>query len=122
MGAAEAAIEGLSDGVGKIVWIGGGQGKGADFSPLRELAQRHMRAAVVMGEDRQQIADVIAEAVPVVEVESMDAAVDVAAAKAEPGDTILLSPACASFDQFSGFEARGNAFKAAVQQWLESCS
>ena len=106
-------IEGLTDG-GRIVWIGGGQGKGADFSPLRPLAEQSLRAAVLMGEDRKQIEQVLQGGVEVVEVEGMVSAVQVAADLAHPGDTVLLSPACASFDQFSGFEARGDAFKSAV--------
>jgi UDP-N-acetylmuramoylalanine--D-glutamate ligase len=115
VGAAEAAISGLAAAEGKIIWIAGGQGKGGDFSALRPLARAWMRSAVLMGEDREQIAAVLKGVVPIYRVENMVEAVTVAAAKAEAGDTVLLSPACASFDQFSGFEARGEAFRAAVR-------
>ena len=119
VGAAMAAIEGLSIGAaGKIIWIGGGQGKGADFTPLRPLAERHIRTAILMGEDREEIAAALGDVVVLQRVSDIDEAVAVAGRTAQSGDTVLLSPACASFDQFSGFEARGDAFKASVSAWV----
>ncbi len=120
VGATEAAIAGLDDAAGEIVWIAGGQGKGGDFSPLRSLAERSVRSAILMGEDREQIAAAIEGVTVIHRVENMEEAVAVAANDAVAGDTVLLSPACASFDQFSGFEARGEAFRQAVVQQLGS--
>ncbi|MBT4331186.1 MAG: UDP-N-acetylmuramoyl-L-alanine--D-glutamate ligase [Gammaproteobacteria bacterium] len=120
LGATLAAIEGLSEAEqGKVVLIAGGQGKGADFSPLYPVAERQLRAAVLMGEDAALLEEVLPETVARQSVESMQAAVSAAAHLAEAGDTILLSPACASFDQYSGFEVRGDSFRQAVTQLLE---
>ncbi len=119
VGATEAAIAGLAaTGAGKIVWIAGGQGKGGDFSPLRTLVEQGVRSTILLGEDREQIATAVEGVTSIHRVESMAEAVAVAANEAQAGDTVLLSPACASFDQFAGFEARGDAFKMAVQQQL----
>lgn len=119
LGATLAAIEGLTTASGKIVLIAGGQGKGADFSPLRSVAAEALRGAVVMGEDAPLLETVLATVVPVQQVNDMGEAVAAAAAIAQAGDTILLSPACASFDQYPGFEARGEAFREAVRLYLE---
>jgi UDP-N-acetylmuramoylalanine--D-glutamate ligase len=112
VGAALAAIEGLET---PVVLIAGGQGKGQDFAPLAEPASRgQLRAAVTLGEDGPTIAAVLAPHVPVVAAGGMDEAVVRARELAEPGDAVLLSPACASFDQFDGYAQRGKAFATAV--------
>ncbi len=119
VGATEAAIAGLSASLnGKLIWIAGGQGKGADFSPLRSWVEAQVRCAVLLGEDRQKIAAALGGVVPVQYAAGMEEAVAVATACAQPGDTVLLSPACASFDQFTGFEARGDAFRHALSEQL----
>ncbi len=118
VGAAAAAIEGLGAS-GKIVWIAGGQGKGADFSPLKPLAEKYLRNAVLIGEDAGKIVDALQNCVPVTQVENLQQAAKMANRQAQIGDWVLLSPACASFDQFSGFEERGRVFTEAVQQLLE---
>ncbi len=112
VGATLAAIEGLE---GPLVLILGGQGKGADFLPLREPLSRKARAVVLMGEAAEDIAHVLDGVVPVRRAADMDEAVAQARALAEPGDAVLLSPACASFDMFDGFAARGDAFIRAVR-------
>ncbi len=117
VGATLAAIEGLSSGHGKIVLIAGGVGKGADFSPLQEVAGA-LRCAVLIGEDAQKIAAQLPSSCPVEFANSMIEAVTLSKDFALSGDTILLSPACASFDMFDGFEARGNAFVNAVHEVL----
>ena len=114
-GATLAALRGIED---RIVVILGGQGKGADFTELCTEAASHCRAAVLMGEDAPLLDAALPASLPRTLVDGMDAAVDAAAAFAEPGDVILLSPACASFDMFSGFEARGDAFRASVRRLL----
>ncbi len=115
VGATLSAVQGLS---GPLVLIAGGQGKGADFSPLADAIKGKVRVVILLGEDAALIEKALADVVPVVRVSSikgsMEEAVTQAQSFAQPGDTVLLSPACASFDMFSGFAARGEAFMAAV--------
>jgi UDP-N-acetylmuramoylalanine--D-glutamate ligase len=112
VGATLAALAGLP---GKTVLIAGGQGKGADFSPLRAVAAEKARALVLMGEDRQLIADAVLGYAPYVFAQDMQEAVVLAADLAQPSDNVLLSPACASFDMFKGYAHRGEVFTQAVQ-------
>ena len=112
IGATISAVQGL---VGPLILIAGGQGKGADFSPLADAVKDKVRAVVLLGEDATLIEQAIAGVVPVSHVASMEAAVKQAQLLAQAGDTVLLSPACASFDMFNGFAARGEAFMAAVR-------
>ena len=114
IGAATAALNGLG-GDHDVVLIAGGQGKGADFRELRPAVQRHCRHVLVMGEDALPIARALDDIVPVERVQDIPEAVQRAAVLARPGDTVLLSPACASFDMFRGYAARGEAFTAAVR-------
>ncbi|MEZ5447774.1 MAG: UDP-N-acetylmuramoyl-L-alanine--D-glutamate ligase [Thiolinea sp.] len=116
VGAAVAALQGLP---GKTVLIAGGQGKGADFAPLAPVIAEYARAVVLMGEDAGLIAAQVPEQVPSCRVESMDAAVALAAEWALPGDNVLLSPACASFDMFNNYMHRGELFAAAVRRLPE---
>ena len=112
VGAALAAIQGLE---APVVLIAGGQGKDQDFAPLAEPARRgRLRAAVTLGEDGPTIAAVLAPHVPVHAAADMAEAVSRAGELARPGDAVLLSPACASFDQFDGYAQRGEAFATAV--------
>lgn len=121
VGAAQAAIEGLGTAIaGKLVWIAGGDGKGADFSVLRPMVAQHVRAAILLGRDASQIAAAVGDLCPVVQVDSLQAAVAQAAQQAEPGDAVLLSPACASLDMFENYEDRGRQFEAAVKAWVEA--
>lgn len=117
VGATIAAINGLAPELtGKLVLILGGVGKGADFSGLREPVQRHARAVVLIGADRDQIAAALDAATFKVHAEEMAVAVIQARNLAQPGDCVLLAPACASFDQFSGFAERGAAFQRSVRE------
>jgi UDP-N-acetylmuramoylalanine--D-glutamate ligase len=113
VGATLAAIEGLP---GKHVLIAGGQGKGADFSPLREIAGQRLRGVVLFGEDAEKIAQALDRAVPVEFAADLEQAVRLAAGLAQQGDNVLLSPACASFDMFKGFAHRGEVFMKAVRE------
>ena len=99
-----------------LVLIAGGEGKDQDFTPLRAALAGKGRALIVIGRDGPLIADAAGAVVPVHRAEDIDQAVALAATLAEPGDNVLLSPACASFDMFSGYEARGEAFTAAVRR------
>jgi len=112
VGATLAAIEGLA---GPLVLIAGGQGKGADFTPLRPALAAKGRGVVLMGEAADAIAAALDGALPLRRARDMADAVAQAAELAEVGDTVLLSPACASFDMFDGFAARGEAFIRAVR-------
>jgi UDP-N-acetylmuramoylalanine--D-glutamate ligase len=113
VGAALAAIDGLP---GKHVLIAGGQGKGADFSPLREIAEQRLRAVVLYGEDAEKIAQALDRVVPIEFAADLEQAVGLAAGLAQQGDNVLLSPACASFDMFKGFAHRGEVFMKAVRE------
>jgi UDP-N-acetylmuramoylalanine--D-glutamate ligase len=116
VGAALAAIEGLgSDIGGKLVLIAGGDGKGADFNPLRAPVSSFCRAVVLLGRDADQVAAALNTDIPIVHVNSLDSAVAKATELAEPGDAVLLSPACASLDMFRNFEERGRLFTQAVE-------
>ena len=114
VGATEAALAGLG-GDRDILLIAGGQGKGADFAQLRQAVQRHCKQLLLLGEDADKLELALSAAAPVLRVKDMQEAVQQAARLAETGETVLLSPACASFDMFSGYEARGEAFANAVR-------
>ncbi len=116
VGATVAALDGLADTIdGKIILIAGGVGKGADFSDLVAPLVQCARAVILMGQDGGLIAQALGQQVPNIIVDDMAQAVDLAHAHAMPGDLVLLSPACASFDAYSGFEARGDDFTQLVQ-------
>ncbi len=116
VGACIAALEGMAEEVGCIVLIAGGQGKDADFSELAAVVERTVRAVVLIGRDAALLEDALAGVVPVVRAADMDAAVARASELARPGDAVLLSPACASFDMFQNFGQRGVAFSNAVRR------
>jgi len=98
------------------VWIVGGVDKGNDYNELMQLVREKVKAIVCLGVDNHKIMDAFSNVVDVmVETTSMVEAVKIAQKMAEKGDTVLLSPACASFDLFESYEDRGKQFKAAVQ-------
>lgn len=97
-----------------VHWIVGGQAKTKDLDACAPHFS-HVKAAYVIGEAGPMFADLLSPHMPVVTAGTLEAAVQHAAQAAQPGDTVLLSPACASFDQFRDFEARGDAFRAAVR-------
>ena len=113
VGATLAAIRGLT---GPLVLIAGGQGKGQDFSPLADALVAKTRGVILLGVDAPQIAQALNGVVPLRFVTSMEEAVSVAAEWTQPGDTVLLSPACASLDMFSSFAERGERFARAVRE------
>ncbi|WP_312957422.1 UDP-N-acetylmuramoyl-L-alanine--D-glutamate ligase [Stutzerimonas nitrititolerans] len=116
VGAALAAIGGLGADIdGKLVLIAGGDGKGADFSALREPIARYCREVILLGRDAGRLASVLQDAVALKQVQGLEEAVQRAAECALPGDAVLLSPACASLDMFRNFEERGRLFAAAVE-------
>lgn len=105
------ALEALEDGPGKTVLILGGRGKNAPYRPLISLIERSVRALVLIGEDADNIAVQLAGMAPIVRAGTMKDAVASAFELAETGDSVLLAPACASFDMFTSFEERGRVFK-----------
>lgn len=115
VGATLAAIDGLDR---PLVLIAGGEGKGQDFSVLAPVLERKARALVLIGRDADLIERAVGTVLPVVRAADMDTAVREAARLARPGDAVLLSPACASYDMFAGYEQRGEAFRAAVRRWV----
>ncbi|HSH91099.1 MAG TPA: UDP-N-acetylmuramoyl-L-alanine--D-glutamate ligase [Ramlibacter sp.] len=115
VGATVAALQGLGA-ERKLVVILGGDGKGQDFSPLAAPVSRYARAAVLLGRDAPLIREVLAPAgVRMIEAGSMEEAVAQATEVAQPGDAVLMSPACASFDMFRNYPHRAEVFRAAVR-------
>ncbi len=114
VGATVAALEGLGR---KAVLIAGGEGKGQDFSPLMPVVGKAARAVVLIGRDAPLIEAALKGCgVPVVRSASMAEAVSMAAELAQPGDAVLLSPACASFDMFRNYEHRAEVYIQAVRE------
>lgn len=114
VGASVAALEGLAR---PTVLIAGGEGKGQDFTPLAEPVRRHARAVLLIGRDARLIGDALSNAGPPVEyLDSLEEALLRARSIAVPGDAVLLSPACASFDMFRSYVHRGQVFAALVQR------
>ncbi|AGH85285.1 UDP-N-acetylmuramoyl-L-alanine--D-glutamate ligase [Ralstonia solanacearum] len=112
VGATVAALSGLSK---HVVLIAGGDGKGQDFSPLAPPVAQYARAVVLIGRDAPRIRAALADSgVELVEAATLEAAVQEAAARAQAGDAVLLSPACASFDMFRNYEHRAQVFHEAV--------
>lgn len=118
--AAEASLAAFEP----VVWIAGGLAKGATFDELVGKSAKRLRAVVLIGADRALIAEALARHAPEVPVTDLDrtdtgamlAAVREAARLAEPGDTVLLAPACASMDMFANYNKRGDAFADAVRE------
>ena len=113
VGATLAAVGGLT---GPLVVIAGGDGKGQDFTPLAAAFRGKVRTAVLLGRDAGLIETALAGICHTARVASMEDAVRAAARFAQPGDTVLLSPACSSLDMFRDYAHRGAAFAAAVKQ------
>lgn len=111
VGAALAAIGGLGQGIaGKVVVIAGGQGKGADFSPLMSVMQQYVKKLILIGEDADLMEAILADHVVIHRAKTLQDAVQVARDTAAQGDVVVLAPACASFDMFKNFEDRGAVF------------
>lgn len=114
VGATVAAVRGLSE--EKVVLIAGGRDKMGSYEPLVEALRDRGRGAVLIGEAADRIAEAVGSTVAVERAASMQDAVSRAARLAKPGDAVLLSPACSSFDMFRDYKARGDAFVSAVRE------
>lgn len=113
VGATLAAINGAEK---PVILIAGGQGKGADFVPLKTAVAKSVKAVVLIGEDALKIADAIEVGETANIAESLRQAIELAADQSEAGDTVLFSPACASFDMFKSYEHRGDEFRRLVKE------
>jgi UDP-N-acetylmuramoylalanine--D-glutamate ligase len=111
IGACVAALEGYDR---KVILIAGGDAKGADMTELTPVVKDKAKGVVLMGKDANLIELALAGCVPVHRVENMVQAVQIAASLASDGDSVLLSPACASLDQYKNYQDRGNQFAQAV--------
>lgn len=117
VGATLAAIAGLREDVtGKLILIAGGDGKGVDFTELTQAFNQHVDQLITLGRDGPAIAKLVAGTI---EVASLQQAVQTAMQLAQPGDMVLLSPACASLDMFKNYEERGQIFADAVLQGIQ---
>jgi UDP-N-acetylmuramoylalanine--D-glutamate ligase len=115
VGATLAATEGIEE---QLVLIAGGEGKGADFTPLADVMRRKGRGVVLIGKDAALLEAVLQGVVPVRRAADMQQAVRFAAEMSRPGDVVLLSPACASTDMYRNFEMRGDIYMQTVREYL----
>ncbi|MDH3513253.1 MAG: UDP-N-acetylmuramoyl-L-alanine--D-glutamate ligase [Gammaproteobacteria bacterium] len=113
VGATVAALGGMAS---PVILIAGGDGKGQDFAELKPVCARHARAVVLIGRDAPRIEAALDKVVPVHHAPDMRTAVRTARDLAQPGDAVLLSPACASFDMFRDYVHRAEVFREAVQE------
>ncbi len=118
----DAALKSLEAFTQPVLAILGGRFKGGDLRLLRPAIERHAKGVFVIGEAREAMVSAFADLAPVVWCDSLREAVERAFAAAEPGDAVLLAPACASFDMFRDYADRGRAFKAEVQKLQEAMS
>ena len=120
IGATLAAIDGLGAAIeakgGKVAIILGGQGKGQDFTALRDSLAKYAKVAVLIGEDRSIIETAIQGTTELLHAETLKEAVELCQKHTQADDVVLLSPACASFDMFSGYVQRGHQFVAIVNE------
>jgi len=114
--AAVKAVEAFADHAGKLVLIMGGRGKGASYAPLKPLLAARARALIIIGEDAPRILAELGDAVTTERADTIADAVRRARTLAQPGDAVLLAPACASFDMFDSYEHRGRVFKEEVRK------
>jgi len=110
----DATVKAIEAFPGTLIVILGGKDKGSSYAPLCEPLRRRARLALVIGAAAEKIASELGDAVAVEHAGTMDRAVRIALERAKPGDTVLLAPACSSFDQFENFEHRGRVFKELV--------
>ena len=115
VGATLAAIEGFGTlGRKNLLLLAGGQAKGQNFDQLKQAVEKFVKCGVFFGQDADQIENVLGSKTKVYRADSVASAVSIAKREATAGDIVLFSPACASFDSFSGFEERGRSYQKAV--------
>jgi UDP-N-acetylmuramoylalanine--D-glutamate ligase len=111
----DATLKALDAFSGKVLVILGGKDKGSDYKILRKALRSHARMVLLIGSAADKIEAELAGVVPVERANTLESAVEIASRRALPGDTVLLAPACASFDQFENYEHRGRVFKQLVR-------
>ena len=111
----DATLKALDAFSGNVLVILGGKDKGCDYAILRDALRRHARMVLLIGSAANKIEAQLGRIVPAEHAGTMARAVEIAAERAQPGDTVLLAPACASFDQFESYEHRGRVFKQLVR-------
>jgi UDP-N-acetylmuramoylalanine--D-glutamate ligase len=112
----DAAVKAVEAFPGPLVVILGGRDKGSPYTPLRDLLRERARLALLIGESAEKIASDLGDSVPFENAGTLQQALHIAARHVQPGDTVLLAPACSSFDQFENYEHRGRVFKELVAQ------
>jgi UDP-N-acetylmuramoylalanine--D-glutamate ligase len=110
-----AVVQSLASFPGPVILLAGGVDKGGEYSPLRPLVREKVKLLIVFGQARELIRDALRGEARTLVVDTLATAVQEASAAAAAGDTVLLSPACASFDQFDNYAHRGNVFRACVE-------
>jgi UDP-N-acetylmuramoylalanine--D-glutamate ligase len=110
----DAAVKAMEAFPGPLIVILGGKDKGSPYTPLRELLRERTRLAILIGAAAEKIAEDLGDSVPLKNAGTLDRALKIAMQNAHAGDTVLLAPACSSFDQFENFEHRGRTFKELV--------
>jgi len=111
-----SAVTALESLEGPIILLAGGRDKGGDYAPLRKAIEERVKAVILMGEAQARMQEALQGSVPLHQVEGMKQGVQLAWRLARAGDTILLAPACSSFDMFENFEERGRVFKEIVRK------
>jgi UDP-N-acetylmuramoylalanine--D-glutamate ligase len=112
----DATLKALDAFSGNVLVILGGKDKGSDFRILRQALRSHSRMALLIGSAADKIEAELAGVIPVERADTLAGAVEIASRRARPGDTVLLAPACSSFDQFENYEHRGRVFKQLVRE------
>jgi UDP-N-acetylmuramoylalanine--D-glutamate ligase len=115
----DATLKAIGAFDGGLWLILGGKDKDSDYTVLREPLRAKARAALLIGAAAPKIDQHLGDSVPIIQCGTLEAAVDRASRSAAPGDTVLLAPACSSFDQFDNFEQRGRVFKNLVNALVE---
>lgn len=111
-----AVVMALASFDGNVILIAGGKDKNSDFKPLRELIRAKVKMLILMGEARYKMKDALKNGIAIELAETMQEAAVLACRAARPGDVVLLSPACASFDRYKNYEERGEDFKRCVRE------
>ena len=113
-----AAIASISSIQGRVVLIAGGQGKGGDFDHLAKSTSEYLRAVVLIGEDAPALESAFNGLIPIKRASGLAEAVNFAVKLSKTGDTVILAPACASYDQYEGYQERGDHFTREVEALL----
>jgi UDP-N-acetylmuramoylalanine--D-glutamate ligase len=112
----DAAVKAVQAFPGRLLVILGGKDKGSPYTPLRDLLQERAKVALVIGEAAEKIAADLQGTVEIERAGTLERALEMAMERAQPGDTVLLAPACSSFDQFENYEQRGRVFKELIMR------